>query len=378
MDYCKVLSLQHLSCSKTVQLLFNKHIPSIDVSNMAPPLIRFKLMIIRTIPHAEYRRLKKQLEMDIKKLNLSVALQKRMESYITPIFCEIEEWLNACFLIWAKKDDTMLVVMKSIPHCWSTDGTLDRAKSAKLIARNNNLLLINRFIFACIYCVYEEIQNLWEQLTPKDKAYFLEENSLHSYLNSIIKEWITYLESWLNKDWQFCVAWILGTKLWEMNVYVMKRVLLALTPIERSHYLLQALIDKEVDSDVMRFCLMIMTRDELELVCKASAVQVFKGLASWPLRTCFTEIIDKFWPYITVEEFTDLVSMLLHKIKDEKYDYPDLATILKKFWSKSPPRYRRIAGENLRDLSRALYFVLRFEYSFTKQAYLDCWSIPEE
>ncbi|GBM41840.1 hypothetical protein AVEN_141147-1 [Araneus ventricosus] len=286
MDICFVPSLQHLASSKIVASLFNKVLQITDVSSLCgPPLVKGKHLKLRKSRYMKYREIKKRIKKEIRKLIPCASLQKRLKNFISPLYCEIKEWLKTCRSLSLVKYDTLLVIMDNIPHFWLTDGTIDLEKSAKSVVENSDIL-IDRFIFACTYCLYEDVLILWELLSETEK------DELRSDSDFVVKEWIAWLESWLNKDWQFCVAWILGTPLWNKNISVLKRVLGALTPSERTHYLRKVLIGREMSCDVMRFGLSLMTRDEQELILKESPVEVFKCITCWPVRSSIFDTVD--------------------------------------------------------------------------------------
>nr|GBN06910.1 hypothetical protein AVEN_245632-1 [Araneus ventricosus]GBN06951.1 hypothetical protein AVEN_153667-1 [Araneus ventricosus] len=371
MDICLVPSLQHLSCTKLVTSLFNKVLPLIDITYFKySEFLKSKYPKLRDFRDKEFRKIESQVTRDITNLISCVSLQKKLENFIAPLFRELEKWLNTCYQSLLVKDETCYVIMYNIPQCWLTDGTIDREKSAKLVVENNNILRINRFMFACTYCSYEDVLNLWELLSETEK------DKLQKYSDFVVKQWITWLKSRSNKDWLFCVAWILGTSLWTKNRCVLKRVLEPLTPAEKSHCLRKVLTGTEVSSDFMLFCLSLMTRYDQELIFRESPVEVFRCISSWPLRSSFFDIADNLWPYLTQDSFCCILNMLLRQVKNHESDYFDLLIILKKFWSQSPHNFQTIAKDDGR-FSRPLQCVLDFDVSqtFPKQEFSDYYLI---
>ncbi|GBN25873.1 hypothetical protein AVEN_10450-1 [Araneus ventricosus] len=368
MEVCFVPSLQHLSCSKIVTSLLNKVFPLIDASSLnfskKISLIPFVPRELLFVNKKNYKEITRRVVEDIRRLVPCASLQKKLENFISPLFCEIEEWEKICYRSSSIDDDTFIIIVNNIPQCWLTDGTIDREKLVQLVVKNNNILLTNRFIFACTYCLYEDVLNLWELLSETEKSLLRIDSDF------VVKNWITWLESRSNKDWQFCVAWILGTSLWYKNVYVLKRVLGALTPSERSHYLLKALTQREVSSSVVRYCLSLMTRNEQELFFKESPVKVFECITSWPVRSCFFDIVDLLRPYLTADTFCNILNRLLLQMKNQKRDCVELLVILKNFWIKSPRHFQNIAKCDPR-FSGQLQFIL--EHDFTQ-----AFSKPED
>ncbi|GBN54806.1 hypothetical protein AVEN_115427-1 [Araneus ventricosus] len=364
MDICFVPSLQHLSCSKIVASLLNKVLPFMDISTLwfSGRNVRIRPMVSTYMPECRrmiYKEITRRVKEDIRKLIPCASLQKKLENFIAPLCYEIAEWLRTCYRDWSVDDDTFFIIIDNIPQCWLTDGTIDREKSAKSVVKSGNIRIINQFIFACVYCLYEDVLNLWELLSETEK------DDLRSYSNLIVKQWIAWLESRSNKGWQFCLAWILGTTFWNKNMCALKRVLGALTPKERSHYFRRALIEGYVSSDVMRFGLSLMTRDEQELILKQFPVQVLKCITSWSVRSNFFDTVDILWPYLSEYTFCRILNMLLWQARNRNY-CDELTVNLKNFWTKRPIHFQNIVTNDHR-FTKPLRFVLECEFT---QVYL--------
>ncbi|KAF8773023.1 uncharacterized protein LOC129984671 [Argiope bruennichi] len=378
MDICLVPSLQHLSCSEIVISLLNKLLPFIDISCLCYSDVSEADRYRRKYRDENYKLIRNQVVKDIANLSPYAPIQKKLESFIAPLFGEIEAWINTCSHIWTANDDALFIIMQNIPHCWLTEGVIDREKSAKSVIKNSNVHLTIRFIFACFYCVYEDVLYLWKQLSEREKTY-LREEYLPKDFDFVVKQWIEWLESWLNKDWQYCVAWILGTPLWDMNAYVLRRVLLALTPLERRHYVPKALIGRrahERESEAIRFCLSVLAREEREVVFRESPDEVIKCMTSWPLRTNSLAIEDRLWSYLTADTFYDILCMLLGRIRQQKRDdSTQLLAFLKYFWEKSPNNFRRIAENRRSIFSKPLRLVLDHDLTevFPIWKFLNCF-----
>ncbi|GBO00553.1 hypothetical protein AVEN_393-1, partial [Araneus ventricosus] len=275
---------------------------------------------------------------------------------IDPLVREIENWLNAFKQNWYGHDSVLHAILESIPRCWLSDGTIDREKSMRALVKNKDLSPLNRFVFACTYCFFDDALYLWNILFKIEKAHLAHKSS------TIVKFWIEWLESSSAKDWELFLAWSLGTPLWYSNVFILKHALQTLSPAERSRYLLNALTGNKISNDVMRFCISVMTKDEQEQIFRESTVQVFSCMLSWPLRTIFFEMADNLWPYLTKESFCNVLNMILRTVKKQDRKDIELLIILKQFWEESPDHFKN-AAKDYPELFRPLQFVLDSDVS---------------
>ncbi|GBN04065.1 hypothetical protein AVEN_192734-1 [Araneus ventricosus] len=338
MNTSLVLSLQHLTCSRVVTSLFNH------------------LEVQKNFQEKNYETIRCQVLETISRLIPCTRLQKKLEQFIDPLVREIENWLNAFQQNWYGHDSVLHAILESIPRCWLSDGTIDREKSMRALVKNKDLSPLNRFVFACTYCFFDDALDLWNILFKIEKAHLAHKSS------TIVKFWIEWLESSSAKDWELFLAWSLGTPLWHSNVYMLKHALPTLSPAERSRHLLKALIGKRISNDVMRFCISVMTKDEQEQIFRESTVQVFSCMLSWPLRTIFFDMADNVWPYLTERSFCNVLNMILRTIKNQERVDMDLLIILKNLWAQSPCHFQNVARDDPY-LLRPLQFILDFDVS---------------
>lgn len=156
MDFCLVLSLQHLCNIKVIALLLSKQLPFIKDS-LRERSNHLKQKVLRD---NEYEVIKSQVSKDIANLILPSTLQEKLKNFIAPLFREIRDWLKICERTYILSVDTLFVLMENIPQCWLAYGTLDREKSAYALVRNGDVYLKDRFVLACMFCFYDDIRNM--------------------------------------------------------------------------------------------------------------------------------------------------------------------------------------------------------------------------
>ncbi|GIX99030.1 uncharacterized protein CDAR_518971 [Caerostris darwini] len=57
-------------------------------------------------------------------------------------------------------------------HCWTSLGTIDYKKTAELLVRGPELDIVKRYKLACVYCLCDDIQSIWESLPEKVQNLF--------------------------------------------------------------------------------------------------------------------------------------------------------------------------------------------------------------
>ncbi|CAL1287198.1 unnamed protein product [Larinioides sclopetarius] len=342
MDLSFVLPLEHLSCERIVMSLLTDS-------------------DLQWLSTEDYNRIKSEVAEKISKLVPSDILQKRLKYFIAPLLREIRKWSIFCEEHMIGLLGGYYRVRDTFPLCRRRDGTIDREKFINLLVKNKDTNPLNRFIVACIFCVFEDVLDLWSSLHRIEKAYL--RNLTNSDISDfIIRHWVEWLEGSTDKDWKSFVAWALETPMWKGNIYILKRILQTLSPVERNQYVLKALTGGQVSSDIMRFGLSILSGDEREVIFRNSLPEVFKCILSWPFISVFADFANKLWPYVTEDTFCRILEIILIMIQRERSEYVELLEILKTFWAQSPEHYKKFAEKDSY-LFGSVNFVLKYDFA---------------
>ncbi|KAF8782472.1 hypothetical protein HNY73_012754 [Argiope bruennichi] len=241
------------------------------------------------------------------------------------------------------------------PRCaffWRPEGTIDRTKTAEEIVRNETIDIRARFEMACLYSLSESVQTLWQTLISNnenlDADVFLPED----ILNSVSNFWIPWLLQGARCHWTEAAAGhhkYRGNKLDRFFLYYLQGkyggffkpkyniLFRELMPAERRKCF-QSLYF--TDSDDLRLCLYVVTKEEREEILKLYAEEVLLAYLEWPLIDIFLDQADKTWEFLSVFSFFQVLNRLFELQSGADVDHKNLA---EKFWERSPDRFKENA-----------------------------------
>ncbi|GIY26139.1 hypothetical protein CEXT_790341 [Caerostris extrusa] len=110
--------------------------------------------------------------------------QKKILGVVRSLNKEIEKWI---------KDHSAFLhheIDQQNNFCWRSEGTIDKQKTAKLILQNRNIDIECRFYLACFYCMEEEVQSIWNQMSEMEK---METEECARF--RILQSWINWVKN---------------------------------------------------------------------------------------------------------------------------------------------------------------------------------------
>ncbi|GFU24543.1 uncharacterized protein TNCV_2264951 [Trichonephila clavipes] len=265
-------------------------------------------------------------------LGLPSLLQKRIDHLILPISLTMIEWLSYHLSILGFEDDLL--------NClhWKSDGTIDELETATSLVRNENIRIDRRFNLACIYCLENDIRELWKKLYWYQQHY-LSRNELFSLTQCY---WIPYLRGMRTNRYNFYCRNTVALK------YFLKR---EEEPRKRYRCLKQFILQSGMKPSVVRFCLFKMAPEEQEKIFKKYPAEVLMSFLEWPFQNLFLDVADHLWSYLPKGSFFSIMHFI-HKKKImnewQDFDYEDL---LFEFWRRSPTDFKNYVNENNEFLS---------------------------
>ncbi|KAF8788840.1 hypothetical protein HNY73_006844 [Argiope bruennichi] len=136
----------------------------------------FKYMYQTTVEneHGEKRVVSRdeQFKSIVAELGLPESMRGPLVNIMNLIFQEARDWLrfHETFL---KLSHSRFYNGKYMKHVhWTYMGTVNYRKTAEAIIRDENLSIDRRFWLACLYCLEDDIQDLWQKLPPLSKKSF--------------------------------------------------------------------------------------------------------------------------------------------------------------------------------------------------------------
>ncbi|GIX99033.1 hypothetical protein CDAR_518991 [Caerostris darwini] len=105
----------------------------------------------------------------VSRLLLPKRMKEEISLLIPPIGAEILKWkyYHNEFL-----NEKLFEFFLTRKLCWTSLGTIDYKKTAELLVRSPKLDIVNRYRLACVYCLRDDIQSLWESLPEEYQNLF--------------------------------------------------------------------------------------------------------------------------------------------------------------------------------------------------------------
>ncbi|GFU09025.1 uncharacterized protein NPIL_462011 [Nephila pilipes] len=211
---------------------------------------------------------------------------------------------------------------------WLSSGIIDRLETARILIRDENVDVGERFYFACKYYFEEDAHALWKKY-PETKD-----------ILEFMCIWTDSARYWKN-------ALMGGTALnWEQislsnktffirNLMGIRCCFTRLQGLEIKFECIESgLISGWMHHCDLYYCLSQMNVDELRFVFRRLSqyqlCKMFKCFRLWPFQLMFLDILNSFKTYITDDILHDLISFLKKKEKEphQDYAYADILRLL--------------------------------------------------
>ncbi|KAF8782473.1 hypothetical protein HNY73_012755 [Argiope bruennichi] len=278
-------------------------------------------------------------------------LRKRVWEAVKRVELQIEEWIEC------HENGDKYSYFRKCAFFWRSEGTIDRIKTAQEIVRSENIDIRARFQMACMYCLSESVQTLWETF---------ESNREKLQAASLYKEDIVYSESnfwirWLREGAQYhwteaatkYLKYIGFRNFFQPRLNALFRELM---PAERRKFFMSLVYS---DMDDLRMCLYVVTKEEREEIMKLYAVDVLLAYSEWPLTGIFLDQAEKTWEFLSVSCFLDVLGHLLDLQSSADFDHGNLAG---EFWERSPDHFKETAKSFFIYEKRTIEFIEKMSY----------------
>ncbi|XP_055924835.1 uncharacterized protein LOC129956879 isoform X1 [Argiope bruennichi] len=318
------LSLQDISLRKVAVLLVSdpvKYIsPSTVVYRDGEERIKLKHELFKSI---------------VAELSLPESMREPLSNLLNPIFMETYKW-------W-KYHEFFLRSKHSIFDCpeyvkylhWTHMGTVNYRKTAEAMIRDEKLDINRRFKLACLYCLDEDIQNIWQKMSPLSKKCFYNNGQfpLCNDTGEIIIFWTCILKGRVDKLKSYLVGWVGHYS----SIYQQAFELFAKNGYETAtQYFFEKLTCEEKDASLVRtaeyvaehvndsfhpytevfyYLLTKMNTEQFQNVLEKSSCAILRSFLDWPRQDAFLEVAQLVLPFFVEDDYEMLQFVLLQQFK---------------------------------------------------------------
>ncbi|RDD35197.1 hypothetical protein Wcon_00664 [Wolbachia endosymbiont of Cylisticus convexus] len=355
MNYILKPSLEHITLVKIAITLWNQ-----DDIRALTARFYFRSLILSE-RRKEWQVVEDRVIEKIPGLLLPGPLEKKVLNFIKPIGLEI--------LKWREYHDQNSYLGIDLPNelCWTSQGTVDQKKTAEVLIKDENLDITIRYRLACIYCLEDDIRELWNKIPEnRRKSFYSEEDPRKVRQQELVVLWtydikgeVNKLDNMIERRWQskcspyqyaFEYAAVGGNK--AAAEYFLQK----LTSREREESLVRSAgyvanrrcnssrnrtdLPKECYADVLCFLLSQMDKEQEAEVFKGYPRKVLKCFLDWPWQNLFMETANRMWDFLSEEDYNYFLRETVDKVIEGHKDY-DYQKLFGELWQQSPNASQR-------------------------------------
>lgn len=282
---------------------------------------------------------------------------------------------------------------------WTTQGTVDKEKTAEVLVDDESLDIRTRYDLACTYCFEDRIHVLWKQLPnvpyEYDLRYILEiKPFIVSYWSHYVAGEISQLVSKIDefqRDRGTSYAYPLQRSVVSGNESATRYFIQKFSPQEKKEYLVisaqcvawdiseMELLSMKPTMDVFRFLLSQMDAEQQMQVFRRFPYEVLSCFLDWPWQHFLMEIVNNMWDFLPEEvHYRFFSSIVRSKVMDDDRFF-NYRRILEEFWHQSPNAYRRNVITRCVEYRSLLAYLFEVEDKETiKMIFKDAISVERE
>lgn len=337
MNFILKPSLEHIALVKVVVRLWNQD----DIKDL---ISKFCFPFCGSELKDEWPKIEDRVKEKVIQLPLPVLLKDKTLSFIKPIGFKILRWLK-------HHGDAFSYI--DLPHefQWTPQGTIDEKKTAQMLIKDVSIDITTRYKISCIYCLENDILNLWNKVPEDSKKSLYWEESEDINEHELVFFWTYYIKGELSQM-ESMIKRKLDSRC-SINVYAfecaakhgnraaVEYFLPKLTPGERDMSLIKTAgcvaydtLDifgnhctkfiYEYYSDILCILLSLMNEEEQMEVFENYSCQVLLCFLDFPWQILFVETAGIMWNFLSKENYGVLLCTMLTKIhkgfKDFNYE----------------------------------------------------------
>ncbi|GFQ71854.1 uncharacterized protein TNCT_274951 [Trichonephila clavata] len=273
-------------------------------------------LIVDDLPFIKWEEL---IARKVSNLALSNCMKEKLTHLIRSLSLEIDRW---------NRDHSDILIRTSMDFqsyfCWTSEGLIDRKKTAISLLASDRLSTRECFVLACNYWFVNDVFHLRSNLSDADMYYITNYSN-----NTIEKAWLEELRN------ASIMHWSRLAKL-SMRYHLNLRAYFQLLPRQQKVRYLKSFIQfRIIEYDDLYFCLSQVRPIDREYLFKKFSSQFLEYFLEFPLQKHFSPVSSYIWPFMSPTDYIRILNVIHQKIiigwKDFNY-----VQLLKEFWQQSP------------------------------------------
>ncbi|KAF8789461.1 uncharacterized protein LOC129956966 [Argiope bruennichi] len=302
----------------------------------------------------------------LSKLVIPASLKERMMDLIKPIGTELMQWKTFHDSIFQSTNrDLSLYMLKRV--VWTSAGTIDYRRTAKILLCSDVLGVRTRYSIACLYCYVDDIPVLWNELPEVVKNCYLsafyvplvrelqlefywahvmvgEEPKLERIVTEPLREVATFnqhaFETFARKGNRSATDYFLRKLSTEVrNASLMNAVNIVISDRCTNTSTWKTDFPLEKLSEMLCYLLSLMSPAQQEQIIRKRPVEVLRCFLDWPCQDLFLETADFVFTFLPETKYGTLLRSITKNIESSGYYFPML---FRKFFINSPREFKSI------------------------------------
>ena len=401
--------LEHIALVKVATVLWNhRDIRALILEFLNSPLFlqleRCTDRRTTSLPRREkWQTIEDKVIEKLPQLMIPVSLKEKLLGYIQAVGLQILKWMEYHLRYIQLNLNICLDVKLPNEFCWTSQGTIDQKKTAEVLIKDEQLDITTRYKLACMYCLEDDIPELWNVLLQsKEESICNEEDSdktlkedLAVFGGFYVQGKISKIEDAVNDD----VVRSNALTYFDFSIYSISKgnrvafehFLKNLKPskqflIEITMKLLHANPDiyskileppKEYYTEI--FCLFFsqMNNEQQIKVFENHSRFILVSLLDWPWQGLLIETAGHLKNFLSEKDYYFVCAIMLYKVKLGFKDY-DYHKMFQDFWQQIPHAHKRGIVNNDNFLKILCYLFQMQDKEITRSIIQDVPSAVKE
>ncbi|GFS79545.1 uncharacterized protein NPIL_211741 [Nephila pilipes] len=265
-------------------------------------------------------------------------LRSELVDVIRSIFAEIDKWIKDHSPILLDSSETARIALCHFQ--WNSLGKIDRVKTARTIIRIEKLHIDDPYNLALHY-------GLMEDMLPDRMKDILCAKCLEKY------DYIKKIS-----DSRTYGTWFAFTEESHFNHFAQRNFFTESSPEKKLECLITVMSMECIQYEDFLFCLSQMSEYEKTIVFIGFHYKILMYFLDWPLQCEFMDAAKRLLPYFTVNDFRDILKVILYeRVMLGRRDF-NYIVLLKEFWSISPSPLKQFIEKD--PLYKNLIYTINF------------------